>query len=114
MAPLKPMQAQYVTDHACGRLRRLKRPCERLQARGFVSNDPRMRAALQARNAVHGLRVHSMYAAMPPGTAGNPGTRPIAQSHAQPGGMLRFHAPGLHAHPAPLIVRINFGGGNAR
>jgi hypothetical protein len=64
MAPLKPMQAQYITEHCCGQPRWLKRLCERLEARGYKPDEPLMRSAREAYNAMHALRVHSMYEGM--------------------------------------------------
>jgi len=64
VASIKREHAQYITDHACAQLRWLNRLCERLQAHRVPPDDPLMRAATQAYNAMHALRVHSMYAAI--------------------------------------------------
>jgi hypothetical protein len=48
---------------------------ERLQAHRVAPDDPLMRAVTQAYNAMHALRVHSMYAAIQSGV-GKPAEPP--------------------------------------
>jgi hypothetical protein len=70
MPRLKPQHCQYITDRAARHLHWLDRLIRRLGAHQVPPEDPLMRATIEARNAMHGLRVTSMYEAMPPGTVG--------------------------------------------
>jgi hypothetical protein len=67
---LRPKDAAYITTRAARHLRWLDRLIQRLQAHQVKPSDPLMLSATETRNAMHALRVHAMYRAMPPGTAG--------------------------------------------
>jgi hypothetical protein len=67
---LKPIHFLSITGRAVRHMRWLDRLCDRMQRHGVAVDDPVMRAAVNARNAMHSLRIHSMYGAGANGSHG--------------------------------------------
>jgi hypothetical protein len=60
-------QAKQLRDAVAVRLRFFHRLVERMNLAGFVPDDKLMKAAIEARDAVHRLHVEAHYASCPSG-----------------------------------------------
>jgi hypothetical protein len=61
-ADLKPEQVERLAAIVGRELRFLNRLCDRMNRLGFPPDDPLFRAAMLARNGMHGLNVAAHYA----------------------------------------------------